>query len=836
MDERIDEVVQEIEDEQRLGRVSAVKVFRSMLNQPNLVALSSADGIQEGESGTPLSQASFYNFTCNLPRPCLDVASIQLLGANIPQAQSNIPNTACMFWYYRLSAYSGQIPTLNNLYYNRLLPSTYKQEFVQNPNQYGWNRTFKNYRDLETELVKMGVEDLTFNNEQEVSGEQPPHQRVYVVPYIPGDITISLNPEINKFEMKGNNVGTPPTFMEWFPGSTYAIGDQVFADFGDQGAVVSWVSLANSNIGYDPQDNPTFWRQDYNTVMALWDADTNYGLGRYVTDGLNIFVSTYPNATQNPSSAYTWSSTQTYSQFQVSVSPLNGLQYTYVSQIPRRNHRPDLYPGEWILTAYNSLQLYPEGFIAEYLGIYYVALTTSTGRQPNNNPGDWKQIAFWTQVDTAETLVWNRYFVTGYQDPNVAVAQGEEVYAKWTPYSLYELGFIVDYQGNTPLIARWNSSTTYAIGDYVRYDNGEGTEATWRCEIAGTVGISPGNVNNWVLLSYEAETQNIGTPPLPLWDATTTYPIGSQVLFGISYYQSVLSIPDNINKDPIAFPNYWTPIRTEWRTTTTSPQTYGFANMSNDTDFLQGDAGQSPINFPEGFNQPFAPNPKRLLNSILGFTWNGVFSVSSLMNFSINPYNTDFFLTKTPITRLLNRLRPVPIYDLLEEWDNYVTYSTGELVQFNGNVYRSLQDDNTGNNPIVFTLFWELDNPLNFSTAEQVGNIANLADVFTADAYACLVYSSIIYIYTSIAGASSLDTSRNTNLLAITPMNAGNLGVAFSNQMIDNPLNKIAGDIYNIYIEMRDEFGEPYLLSNNAVATFMLKVRYLEENLPRQNT
>jgi len=235
------------------------------------------------------------------------------------------------------------------------------------------------------------------------------------------------------------------------------------------------------------------------------------------------------------------------------------------------------------------------------------------------------------------------------------------------------------------------------------------------------------------------------------------------------------------------------------------------------------------------FYQPFVAEPKRLLNSILGFTFNGIFPLASFTNFNLNPYNADYFLTKAPVTQFLNRLRPVPIYDLLVEWNNDTSYDEGDRIQYLGIVYKSLDDANLGNIPTAtLGVWWSVENPLLLTTpAEQVGNIANLADTFTADAYACLVYSSIIYIYTSIAGASSLDTKRNTNLLAITPMNAGNLGVAFSGQFIENPLNKVAGDIYTIYMELRDEFGEPYLLSNNAVASFMLKVRYLEENLPR---
>jgi len=42
------------------------------------------------------------NSEWNLPRPILKVEGIQLLNANIPECTQNIPDTACVFWYYRL--------------------------------------------------------------------------------------------------------------------------------------------------------------------------------------------------------------------------------------------------------------------------------------------------------------------------------------------------------------------------------------------------------------------------------------------------------------------------------------------------------------------------------------------------------------------------------------------------------------------------------------------------------------------------------------------------------------------------------------------------------------
>jgi Carbohydrate binding domain. len=49
------------------------------------------------------------------------------------------------------------------------------------------------------------------------------------------------------------------------------------------------------------------------------------------------------------------------------------------------------------------------------------------------------------------------------------------------------------------------------------------------------------------------------------------------------------------------------------------------------------------------------------------------------------------------------------VADVLEadEWDNATTYPYGDLVQYNGKLYRSLQDDNVGNEPDQSPTWWE---------------------------------------------------------------------------------------------------------------------------------
>jgi hypothetical protein len=100
--------------------------------------------------------------------------------------------------------------------------------------------------------------------------------------------------------------------------------------------------------------------------------------------------------------------------------------------------------------------------------------------------------------------------------------------------------------------------------------------------------------------------------------------------------------------------------------------------------------------------------------------------------------------------------------------------------------------------------------------------------VLTAAGYANLVYTSIVSIYATVVGGSTLNSQRSTNLLATVSMNAGNLGIGYYQQFIDNELKVYDSDIYTINIELRDEMDEPYYLTNNAVVTLTMKLTYEE--------
>jgi hypothetical protein len=188
--------------------------------------------------------------------------------------------------------------------------------------------------------------------------------------------------------------------------------------------------------------------------------------------------------------------------------------------------------------------------------------------------------------------------------------------------------------------------------------------------------------------------------------------------------------------------------------------------------------------FPVGIPpQPFNPAPRRLLNTVLGFTWNGIFNPQNLTGISATAFNE----IPSQLTELYNRLRPVPFY-----------------------VPEGLLSEGYGATPTE-------------------------SNYYTADGYCNLVFSSVIYIYSTIVLASSLDTQRTSNLLAVVPLNCGNLGVTFANNFIENPLTKVNGDLYTVGIELFNEYAEPYYLTNNAVATFIFKMTYKSPEKSIQN-
>jgi hypothetical protein len=828
----VQELLDELEENQNF--VSGARVF----NKPTLISISSADREPEDVNQTPYSQVAFSSFAVNLPRPALDVDSIQLVSSNLPMCNQSIPDTACAFWYYRLSLYSGIIPNPNNLFMNRLLPSYYKPELIDNSALFASNKTFTNYTALSTELAKASSTDLAYYNW--INVVRPTLEGVKLdltantyIPFRPNDLLVSYNSTLNKFQGTGNAdepataaynsgttyalgaiVATPLVYAAYNAGTTYAIGDIVIVNF------VLYRSLQNANTGNQVN------------VVAFWKSIGDLCF---------------------------WNRPQTFKSLQASNT----------------NHTPASSPTFWqeigvdYILPWDVTITYNKGRVVLYNGVLYI----STAQVWNNVPDSLDR---WAEVDTD----FYRYLITGPRDPTVVPAQaGADPFVfnafpklEWNQYALYEVGDRVEYDGqlwrcvqqNQNAIPQqvntiWQVGTGYAFGTIVRYrgvvfqalavvpanfapgpSNAYWEQITFwgwdNCEWVGTVTY---NFNDPVLyggLTFQLNAlSSFNQPPPTLWSGSTSYLAEDIVVFANKRYECIQS---NTNQQPDTFPTFWayidTPTEdvpawsaenyygpgeivrydagsgddqyacielninnepdnspTKWQPLTVAgwdvldpdrfaAPSYGLYTTSATLDFVeQSDTeGEILLPFPTGIQaQPFTPVPKRLLNSITGFTFNGVFNASA---FNALGETAAERVIPSQVTSLFNRTRPVPIYDVIA-----------------GTAPLSLKDQ-----------------------------AATATRVYTADGYCNLVYSSIISTYCDIVGASSVDTQQTTNLLAVNTMNCGNLGISFYAPFIDNPLTKMQNDIFTIFVEFRDEFGDLYHFTNNAVVTLTFKVTY----------
>ena len=695
--EQLAEVVKEIEEEKALGRVAAVTVFKGLLNQPQLVSLSSANATADGAS------YGYSVFNVNMPRPILEAQTLQLLTANIPLCTQNIPDTACVFWYYRLDLYANTVPNTENLFFVRLLPSYYKPEFFQpTPSIYGQNITFNDYPSVATQLALSCKRDLMVDNligtADEWSGSA-----VYQAQFVPQDITITYNSTQNKFQMTGLNTAAPlfaySAADTYSAGTTYAAG--AFVTYND----AVYRSLLAGNIGNTPSFSSTFWSYVTDRLVQDFVAYTPYQTGQYVVSSGVIY-----QANTN-----IWSA---------SFSTLDG----------------------WVTPT-------------QPLGPYNY-----------------------------------RYLVAGYADPNVVINQGTNVVSgnrrQWNQYALFESGDIVQYQGVTYQSTKQNkgflpfpipnsttnaysASVSYAVGDYVYFDN------KYYVNIKASLGISPAlgytNNANWKFIEYSPNTSSV------FWRVGDLMTYVGTIGNGVFFYKCIkdnnanqaspISTGGVFNTNPYWIPSYWTPLASSVNLPVTGlyalSRTFDMADTFNG--FIQY---PFPIAIPA---QPFNPAPRRLLNSILGFCWNGLFNPANL-NTSLGA--STGIPNGTTTSDTLNRIRPVPYY---------TSYGSGSLLT-------------TGN--------------------------STTATVFTADGYANLVYSSIMNIYTTIVSGTTLDTQRNTNLISTATLNAGNLGISFFANFLDTKLRVNNADIYSIGIELRDEMNELYPLTNNGICTFTLGLTY----------
>jgi hypothetical protein len=585
--------MQEVDYEAIIDEIQAsevkTKIRNRLFNQPNLITVSSVNRQQESDNYTPYSQTAFSSFNVSLPRPVLDVKSLQLLSTNIPMCNANIPNTACVFWYYRLSEYSGLTPNINNLFYVRLLPSFYKQELIYQPTQFGFNQTFGNYNALNTQLAKSCTTDLLYENYTTLQNDAPTNYTTGYVPYLPGDIAITYDTPSNKFKMTGQN--TQAAYLNWDSLTLYDIGSVVALEA--IGVRTKAYTAKQISVGLAPGTTPFAW-----VSGGYYEA---YNYVSYAGNNYQSKVLQEESLTAPPEDPTNWAQV---------TGPIWKRTYTEIVQ-------------EW-----DGLTFYDVGLLVMYDGVLYKALAISLNEIPFENPTFWQIL-----VDPPQN--WYKYLITGYDDPNVQLLQGKLFNLEWNPYALYYPGQKITYQGRR-MKARYLNRNSIPQIDMVNPTN-----LVW---IFDTTYPARAYVFYGITVYESLSGSNVGNPPdtspkfwKPLglcsseWSDTIPYAKGRFVVMfnedDPSIFESL--VDNNLNNDP-RLEITWKPVGffDAWEFTADAPLVTGLLGLTEKYDmveFIENSALY--VNFPFGIGgQPCNPNPKRLLNSILGFTWSGQFN------------------------------------------------------------------------------------------------------------------------------------------------------------------------------------------------------------------
>jgi len=392
MEEKLEALTRKLEEQQVINKQQQ---FRSYFNQPDFFSISSKNATVDNVLNSPTVNDSFFRFVVDLPRNILEPKGIQLQGVNFPQANATSFNDVeLIFYYYRLKTQNSynvfddnvvysEIPSASNMYIVRLLPSYYKQELIPDASLFGFNKTFNSYKELSDELAKACLNDLAVRNLSST------------MPFIPGDITLSYNESLNKFQMQGNNTTTAWTPDEWVEGITYQQNNIV------RRLGVNYISLTNNNTT-TPTPTPT---------INAWVTSPQVYLPLDIVSYLGVnYVCKYENNGIPPSgdvnSATYW------------IPLVWSASYDY------SNIRPS----------------YPTGWIVTYAGLYYTNISSGANlnKQPNLNIGTFWEFGGDWEVYTGDFGF--AYLAAGYEDPNIPIVteivNQESSFWDWL-YALY---------------------------------------------------------------------------------------------------------------------------------------------------------------------------------------------------------------------------------------------------------------------------------------------------------------------------------------------------------------------------------------------------------------
>jgi hypothetical protein len=230
LDDVFDEIIGQFPKEEKLNKGN----LKSFIYQPERISISSVDA-QLITTATPeqwntqnayVPQETFSPFKIIFTRPLLNVKSIQLLSAIIPNPQASIPDDERVFTYYRLrTIYSSLVGVWVTV-------TTYARGDVVIKNT-GVGGIFNYY---------ISTIDSNLNNDP-----------------LTTNAWISVG--------KSGTAAAGTTFGPWNSGTSYTIGQGVF--YGTGHVSNYYRSLTNANIGNQPDTSPGAWTFDDIAVATL---------------------------------------------------------------------------------------------------------------------------------------------------------------------------------------------------------------------------------------------------------------------------------------------------------------------------------------------------------------------------------------------------------------------------------------------------------------------------------------------------------------------------------------------------------------------------------------
>lgn len=96
-----------------------------------------------------------------------------------------------------------------------------------------------------------------------------------------------------------------------------------------------------------------------------------------------------------------------------------------------------------------------------------------------------------------------------------------------------------------------------------------------------------------------------------------------------------------------------------------------------------------------------------------------------------------------------------------------------------------------------------------------------------ADTFPCLNYTGNIYVYSNVVGNSGYGSVNKKNLLGVIPVDVPQGGVInYDGHSMGAYALKVAGEIYSVDIELRDDANQPFYLPDSANVNIELSIIY----------